>query len=222
MARGNTLRSPIDFDSRCSECLLYGAIQGLADGLVLVDCEGRIFHLNRRAESILGVHLQRIIGTTLGSALSHTGLASLWATAATEDDPVTADIPWPSGQLMRATASVCRSAAGRPIGRSLLLRDVTKEKRIQVELSESVARRFVKVAGDPVSNAAVPPLTQRELQVLRLLAGGLSNGEIATRLSISVNTVASHIKHLYPKIKVNSRAAALAYAMTQGIQPPGH
>jgi ATP/maltotriose-dependent transcriptional regulator MalT len=73
-----------------------------------------------------------------------------------------------------------------------------------------------------VSRSAAPPLTHRELQVLKLLAGGLSNGEIANRLTISVNTVASHIKHLYPKIKVNSRAAAVAYAMSQGIQPPAH
>lgn len=216
------MRDLIEFDSRCRECLLYGAIQGLAEGLVLVDLDGRIFHLNRRAESFLGVQRQRVIGTILATALSHTGLASLWATAATEDDPVTAEFPWPSGLVMRATASVCRSAAGKAIGRALILRDVTREKRIQVELSESVARRFAEVAGDPVSRSAAPPLTHRELQVLKLLAGGLSNGEIAGRLNISVNTVASHIKHLYPKIKVNSRAAAVAYAMSQGIQPPAN
>jgi DNA-binding CsgD family transcriptional regulator len=216
------VRDLIEFDSRCRECLLYGAIQGLADGLILVDLEGRIFHLNRRAEAFLSVQRQRVVGTVLAGALSHTGLASLWASAAAEDDPVTADLPWPSGLQMRATASVCRSAAGKPIGRALVLRDVSKEKRIQVELSESVARRFVEVAGDPASRSAVPPLTHRELQVLQLLAGGLSNGAIAGRLEISVNTVASHIKHLYPKIKVNSRAAAVAYAISQGIQPPSH
>lgn len=214
------MRQVIEVDGRCRECLLYGAIEGLEDGLILVDLEGRIFHINRRAESFLGVHRQRVIGSVLASALSHTGLASLWATAAGEDDAVTAEFPWPSGMVMRATASICRSAGGRSIGRALMLRDVTREKKIQVELSESVARRFVEVAGTQLSVSASPPLTHREHQVLRLLAGGLSNGAIADRLHISVNTVASHIKHLYPKIKVNSRAAAVAYAMSQGIHPP--
>ena len=51
-------------------------------------------------------------------------------------------------------------------------------------------------------------LTAREVEVLRLLARGLSNKEIAARLVISPKTVGNHIEHIYAKIGASSRAAA--------------
>jgi DNA-binding NarL/FixJ family response regulator len=55
-------------------------------------------------------------------------------------------------------------------------------------------------------------LTARELQVLSLVATGMSNRAIATRLVISEKTVASHIAHIFTKLDLTSRAAATAYA----------
>jgi len=212
---------PRGLDARCGACLLYGAIEGLADGLVLIGRDGRIFHINREAARLLGVGEQRLEGTPLGAALAHTGLAALWASAAAEDDPLSADLSWPSGRTVRATASLCRSATGDPIGRALLLRDVTREKTIRVELSDAVARRLVEMGGGREPDGSIPPLTAREHEVLRLLAEGLSNAAIAARLHISVNTVASHLKHLYPKLHVSSRAQAVAFAAAHGIRPSG-
>jgi LuxR family maltose regulon positive regulatory protein len=60
--------------------------------------------------------------------------------------------------------------------------------------------------------AMIEPLTERELEVLRLLRTPLSLPEIADRLVISANTVRSHAKHLYAKLGVHSRAEALARA----------
>ena len=62
-------------------------------------------------------------------------------------------------------------------------------------------------------------LTQREIEVLRLLARGLSNKEIASRLVISPKTVANHAEHIYAKIDASSRAAAGLYAMRHGLLP---
>jgi LuxR family maltose regulon positive regulatory protein len=55
-------------------------------------------------------------------------------------------------------------------------------------------------------------LTQQEERVLRLLAGGLSNAEIAQALVVSVNTVKTHVKSIYRKLQVGSRREARAAA----------
>ena len=55
-------------------------------------------------------------------------------------------------------------------------------------------------------------LTQRELEILRLLASGKTNRGIAQALVISEKTVASHVSHIFTKLGVTSRSAATAYA----------
>ena len=60
-------------------------------------------------------------------------------------------------------------------------------------------------------------LTQRELDVLALVAQGYGNKEIATRLFISTNTVKRHLKSIFSKLDVNTRAAASAYAIRIGL-----
>jgi DNA-binding NarL/FixJ family response regulator len=62
-------------------------------------------------------------------------------------------------------------------------------------------------------------LTQREVEVLRLLARSLSNKQIAERLVISPKTVANHIEHIYAKIGVSTRTAAGLFAMQHGLLP---
>ena len=60
-------------------------------------------------------------------------------------------------------------------------------------------------------------LTARESEVLRLLADGLSQAEIAGRLFISSKTVATHIEHILDKLEVRSRAQAVAFAYREGL-----
>ena len=56
-------------------------------------------------------------------------------------------------------------------------------------------------------------LTNREQQILTLIAQGFTNREIANRLSISVSTTENHIHHIYTKLQVSNRAQAVAYAL---------
>jgi predicted ATPase/DNA-binding CsgD family transcriptional regulator len=62
-----------------------------------------------------------------------------------------------------------------------------------------------------------PPLTPRELDVLRLVADGLTNAQVAERLVLSPNTVSIHLYSIYNKLGVKSRTAATRYAMAQGL-----
>ncbi|HET6372801.1 MAG TPA: PAS domain-containing protein, partial [Candidatus Polarisedimenticolia bacterium] len=134
----------------------------MADGLVLVDPEGRVWQLNRRAQEILGLGSRHIIGTSIEGNLRHPGLAAFWSTAASEEVPVTTDLAFPAGASIQATISTCLSANREPIGKMLMLRDVTREKRIQIELSTTVAQRLVQMAGNDSAGETPLPLTVRE------------------------------------------------------------
>jgi DNA-binding NarL/FixJ family response regulator len=65
----------------------------------------------------------------------------------------------------------------------------------------------------PSELSLVAGLTAREAEVLRLLAEGMSDREIAAALSISSRTVGGHVTHLLGKLGVDSRTAAVAYAL---------
>ena len=67
----------------------------------------------------------------------------------------------------------------------------------------------------------VQELSDRELEVLRLIARGASNGEIAERLFISQATVKSHITNILMKLDLRDRAAAIVFAFDQGLVEPG-
>lgn len=60
-------------------------------------------------------------------------------------------------------------------------------------------------------------LTERELEVLRLITGGHSNREMGERLYISPATAARHVANIYNKLGVDSRARATAYAFQHGL-----
>ena len=78
-------------------------------------------------------------------------------------------------------------------------------------MSSSIARRVVQFfrAPPPASATKLESLSPRELEVLRLLAEGYVNKEIADRLSLSAPTVATYIRRIYEKLHVHSRAAAI-------------
>jgi DNA-binding NarL/FixJ family response regulator len=86
-------------------------------------------------------------------------------------------------------------------------------------LDPAVQSRLLAAAtASPAPAAELPDeLTPREAEVLRLIARGLSNTEIAAALVVSEATVKSHINHLFAKIGARDRAQAVHYAYTHGL-----
>lgn len=76
---------------------------------------------------------------------------------------------------------------------------------------------FLAAAGSASEALAADSITRREAEVLRLLAAGRSNRQIADELSISVNTVDRHVSNVYTKIGATNRAEAASYAIRSGI-----
>jgi DNA-binding CsgD family transcriptional regulator len=90
-------------------------------------------------------------------------------------------------------------------------------------LDADASRAVLKAAGRRVARrvCAFPAgLTEREVEVLRLVAIGLINREMADRLGISAATVDHHIRHIYDKIGVSTRAAATVFAMQNALIDP--
>jgi two-component system, NarL family, response regulator LiaR len=85
----------------------------------------------------------------------------------------------------------------------------------QVELCPEAAARLLREVRTPDRSAE--PLTERETDVLRLLAQGMSNQEIANALIIGEQTVKSHVSHILAKLGVPSRTQAALYAIRAGL-----
>jgi DNA-binding NarL/FixJ family response regulator len=100
--------------------------------------------------------------------------------------------------------------------------DAASQLRDEVEAGHLDAQAVDAVLGAAGQRVPARPtgpggLTTREVEVLRLVARGLSNREIAVQLVISPKTARNHVEHIYTKIDASSRATASLYAMQTGL-----
>lgn len=100
-----------------------------------------------------------------------------------------------------------------------LLKDSVPDDLIRVIREVHAGNQIISddLAAKLAARASQPALTDRELQVLELLAEGQRNKEIAATLSISEDTARTHIKSIFVKFNVHDRTAALAEAVRRGI-----
>jgi DNA-binding NarL/FixJ family response regulator len=99
-----------------------------------------------------------------------------------------------------------------------LFRAVRAAANGEAVLSPAIATRLIGQMRTPTQD----PISQRELEVLELIAEGHSNRDTAARLFISEATVKTHLTHIYAKLAVNDRAAAVAAAFNRGLLLPRH
>jgi HD-GYP domain-containing protein (c-di-GMP phosphodiesterase class II) len=129
-----------------------------------------------------------------------------------------------SARILGAVDAYQAMCEPRPHRPALAPEDAARQLRAEVRagrLDGEVVDAVLGAAGHRVPARRDGPagLTAREVDVLRLLALGLSSKEIATRLVISPKTARNHIEHIYTKLGVSSRVEAGLFAMHHGLLP---
>jgi HD-GYP domain-containing protein (c-di-GMP phosphodiesterase class II) len=130
----------------------------------------------------------------------------------------------PAARILGAVDTYQAMREPRPYRAARSAEHAAAELRAEVKAGHYEADAVEAVlgaAGHRVARRREGPsgLTQREVEVLRLLARGLPNKMIAEQLVISPKTVANHIEHIYAKIDASNRAAASLFAMRHGLLP---
>jgi HD-GYP domain-containing protein (c-di-GMP phosphodiesterase class II) len=130
------------------------------------------------------------------------------------------------GRLLGAADAYQAMREPRPQRPALAAEEAAVQLRKEVKggrLDGDTVEAVLGAAGHRVPRRREGPagLTAREIEVLRLLARGLSNKEIAARLVISPKTVGKHVEHIYAKIDAPNRAAAGLFATQHGLLPEG-
>lgn len=115
-------------------------------------------------------------------------------------------------------AQIAQAIRAAAAGQAVLDRAV-QQRLLAAASGGSTAAGSVPVSGPPTGTAP-DGLTPREVDVLRLIAAGLSNREIASRLFLSEATVKSHINRLFAKTGVRDRAQAVQYAYRHRLAEP--
>ncbi|MEK7370652.1 MAG: LuxR C-terminal-related transcriptional regulator [candidate division NC10 bacterium] len=194
------------------------ALARAGDGAFAIGGDGRIVLWNRAAERILGYLTREAIGRLCcdvfvgqddkGNRLCYQGCHVMTLVKL--------------GESIQNFDMRTRTKAGRPVWLNIsvlvtpgdrmpygmvihMFRDVTASKELLALVHE---RLSAPVDGDQ----AVNPLTRRELEILRLLAGGARTKILAERLHVSPATVRNHVQNIFGKMGVHSRLEAVAYA----------
>lgn len=105
----------------------------------------------------------------------------------------------------------------KDFGPDELVRAIQRVFRGESSLHPAIARKVLHELAHPAQRQASEPLSERELAVLRLIARGESNQEIAAALQISIATVSKHVSHILDKLHLASRTQAALYALSEGL-----
>ncbi len=207
---------------------LDGLLTNTADGVCAVAADGKIVLWNRSAERILGHTARDVLARPCcevfvgrdraGNRLCYQGCHVM--TLVRRGEPVQ--------HFEMAT----RTKAGKPVWLDIsvivvpgstrepsitvhLFRDVT----VAHEIEELVRQRLVAASPAPANGAGADgqALTRRELEILRLMAGGANTRAMAEKLTVSPATVRNHVQNIFGKLDVHSRLEAAAYATRHGL-----
>ena len=111
-----------------------------------------------------------------------------------------------------ASGYVLKEAAGGEL--ITAVREVARGGR---DVHPELGARLVDAEAKARSEAALDPLSEREREVLRLLALGHTNQEIAKKLYLSVRTAETHRAHIMQKLRLTTRAELVRYALERGL-----
>lgn len=151
---------------------------------------------------VLAGHLDRGRGPVEVLSVARRRTSAAWVVL-TEDESLTEDV-------ITAGAHGCLVLSSTPLQIGAAIRAAAQGDR--AELDQPMTGPLVQRV-----HRETRPLTQREVEVLRLVGAGLGNQQIADRLYLSASSVKSHLSHTYGRLGVARRAAAVAEARRQGL-----
>jgi PAS domain S-box-containing protein len=216
---------------------LFQALANAADGAFVIDDNQRIIYWNRAAQEILEYTSDEVLGRACHEILAglgdrgqsicrhHCYVAAIAATGS----PVTSydtRVHTKSGELRWINVSILSFPASENSSTLVvhLFRDAT-QKRQSEQFTQKVLDAATQIRESGFSRSPLPvlsessaqDLTDREREVLTLLAQGHSTRDIAQSLSISHSTTRNHIQNILNKLNVHSRLEAVAYAYEHGL-----
>lgn len=203
-------------------------VASTADAAFAVDEEGRVVIWNRGAERLLGYSASRVLGKPCHDILCGRDVFGnrfcndecALHQMVVRHEPVRrfeVDVRRESGQLRRVAISIVVVPGPRPSQFTMIHLLQAVEAAAEPGLVTLSHRTAASPAGPGAAGSAPPPqlrsLTERELQVLRLVADGAASREIADSLFISVTTVRNHIQNILRKLEVHSKLEAVSLAL---------
>jgi DNA-binding CsgD family transcriptional regulator len=201
-------------------CLMGQALDGMCIGMIITNPAGKVQWVNRSARRILELDDEDVQGELLTHVLKDPQMSEFWHRARTAPTTVLGEVAlsFPRAVDLKVNATNCTDPAGECIGRGLLFCDVTDERSAQVKLTEAATRRLLDLTRrEPAAGGLVEGLTASELKVLSLVGTGLGNQEIADELGVAPSTIRSHLKSVYRKTGLASRAEAISFALQNGL-----
>jgi two-component system nitrate/nitrite response regulator NarL len=158
--------------------------------------------------AVIDLGLPDFDGITVIGSLEREGLPTRVVIVSASEDGATIYRAFAHG----ARAYVPKVATGDMLCATLLA--VARGESVILPSIQSALTREIRARRDRTEE---PLLTARELEILRFCADGLSSPDIATALFLSVPTVKTHLQHVYAKLEVSDRAAAVAQALRRGL-----
>jgi len=158
--------------------------------------------------SLVDLRLPAIDGIRVVEHVEREGLACKVAIVSAYEESAT---------VYRAIAAGARAYLSKVCSAETLCETILTVGRGGTVIPESLQTGLAQEIRARRERSNDPVLTARELEILRLAADGLSAPDIAQRLVLSVTTVKTHLQHIYSKLEVSDRAAAVAQALRRGL-----
>ena len=217
----SAMSGPESWERDCLDgCLMGQALDGMCIGLIITNPAGKVQWMNRSARRILEIGDEEARGELLTHVLKDPQMSEFWHRAKSAPTTMLGEVAltFPRAVDLKVNATNCVDRDGACIGRGLLFCDVTEERSAQVKLTEAATRRLLDLTRrEPAAGGIVEGLTSTELKVLSLVGTGLGNQEIADELGVAPSTIRSHMKQVYRKTGLASRAEAISFALQNGL-----
>jgi DNA-binding NarL/FixJ family response regulator len=190
-----------------------GTLLGLLDGIELVATaadgeEALALSAQHNPDVVLmDLRMPRMDGIEAIRRLSARGTSAIALTTYADD-----------ASVLGALRAGARGYLTKDAGADEILAAVEAVARGEAALDPKIQHHVLAAVSAPAAPSGAPDdLTPREIEVLSLIAEGLTNAEIAESLVVSAATVKSHVNHIFAKIGARDRAQAVVYAYAHGL-----